>query len=378
MIKKIDWLEEEIAFVKEKIKRNFQVFYDKVPAAASKGLVYPAEANVDWTASFWVGMLFLMKEITGSVEYDEVIQKQMESFQERIDKKIALDTHDIGFLYTLSAIADFKVNHSESAKKLAIDAADALMSRYSEKAYIIQAWGNLENPKEKGRMIIDCLMNLSLLYFASDVTGNSKYREAAYFHAKNTQKYIVRENYTTFHTYFFDTTTGEALRGETFQGYSNDSCWARGQAWGIYGFALSYIHTGDKSFLDTAIHLADYFISKLPEDNVCYWDLIFNDGSGEERDSSAAAIAACGLLELARQLPITNEKRSFYESTALKIIKALHENYTTRNCPDSNGILLHGVYMHNQNVGVDECMTWGDYYYLEALVRLTSCWYRYW
>ena len=188
----------------------------------------------------------------------------------------------------------------------------------------------------------------------------------------------MRENHTTFHTYYFDTETGEALYGKTQHGYSDDSCWARGQAWGIYGFTLSYLYTGDSSFLETAKNVADYFIQELPEDKICYWDLIFNEGSEEERDSSSAAIAACGLLELSRQLPLNDEKHGYYEKVALELLQALEEKYTTVLRPESNGLLLHGVYDKKTNTGVDECMIWGDYFYLEALTRLAKSWYSFW
>ena len=136
------------------------------------------------------------------------------------------------------------------------------------------------------------------------------------------------------------------------------------------------MHTGDVSFLETAQRVADYFIKELPQDKVSYWDLVFQDGSGEERDSSAAAIAVCGLLELSRQLPLSNEKHDSYQETALAIMASLAENYTAG--PESNGILLHGVYDKKGGKGVDECMIWGDYYYLEALTRLAISWYLYW
>lgn len=371
-------LAKELAFVTEKVAQNQRTFVETVPPAASVQQVYQPEANTDWTASFWSGMLFLAKEYTKSTRFDATIKKQLASFAERLDKKIELETHDIGFLYILSAVADYRVNHTEASKTMAIKAADLLMERYSKKAQIIQAWGNLDDPKERGRMIIDCLMNLPLLYFASEVTGDARYKDAAYAHAKQTQTYIVRDNYTTYHTYFFDTETGEALYGKTAQGYSDDSCWARGQAWGIYGFTLSYLYTGDTSFIETATHLADYFIAHLPEDKVCYWDLIFTEGSGEERDSSAAAIAACGLLELANQLPVTNEKRGRYIQVTTQMMTSLAKNYTAKELPQSNGVLLHGVYDKNSDKGVDECMIWGDYYYFEALVRLDMTWYKYW
>ncbi|MGX7133040.1 glycoside hydrolase family 88 protein [Enterococcus songbeiensis] len=377
-INDLTWLTKEVDFVLKKIRENQDQFHSLVPPAASKNLVYQPEENIDWTASFWVGMLFLAKEMTQSNDYDQTIASQMESFQHRLDNRIELETHDIGFLYVLSAIADYQVNHNEKSKSMAIKAADLLMERYSPKAQIIQAWGDLEDKEQQGRMIIDCLLNLPLLYFASEMTGEDSYKKAAYAHAKQTQKYIVRPNNTTYHTYYFDIETGKAKFGKTQQGYSDESCWARGQAWGIYGFTLSYLHTGDSTFLETAKNLADYFIKELPADKICYWDLIFTDGSGEERDSSAAAIAACGLLELSRQLPLSDEKHQLYETVALEIMKQLAENYTTKDTPESNGILLHGVYDKKSDKGVDECMIWGDYYYVEALTRLAISWYRYW
>ncbi|MBS7577674.1 glucuronyl hydrolase [Enterococcus sp. MMGLQ5-2] len=371
------WLQQQLDYCYQKIKSNLDVFSDLVPSAASENQIFPAEKNIDWTASFWVGQLFLAKEGTKTTDFDEVIALQIESFQKRLDQQIELETHDIGFLYILSAVADYKVNDNLKSREMAIKAADLLMTRYNDKAHIIQAWGDLNNPEQSGRMIIDCLLNLPLLYFASIETGDPKYHEAAYLHAKQTQKYIVRANATTFHTYFFDVETGAAKFGKTQQGFSDDSCWARGQAWGIYGFTLSYLYTDDVSFIDTAIRLADYFIEKLPADKVPYWDLIFSDGSGEERDSSSGAIAVCGLLELAKVLPLSNPKRSHYEAIALEIIESLAINYTTKPVPESNGLLLHGVYDKNSNKGVDECMSWGDYYYLEALIRLNQVWRSY-
>ncbi|MBM7708209.1 glycoside hydrolase family 88 protein [Enterococcus lemanii] len=372
------WLQEQIDFSLNKMKDNQAIFKTLVPPAASKNLVYIPEESTDWTASFWIGMLLLGKELSGTSDYDEVIASQMAEFHHRLAHEIGLETHDIGFLYSLSAVADYRVNKNETSKELAVKAADLLMKRYLPSAGIIQAWGNLNDPEQQGRMIIDCLMNLPLLYFAAEVTGDDSYAKAAYRHAKQTQKYIVRENATTYHTYYFDPVTGDPIEGKTQQGFSDDSCWSRGQAWGIYGFTLSYLHSGDTSFLETAKAVADYFIKELPADKISYWDLIFNDGSGEERDSSAASIAVCGLLELARHLPLSDAKRAEYETVALEIMTSLAKDYTTKEQPESNGLLLHGVYDKKSDKGVDECMIWGDYYYVEALIRLRQSWFAYW
>ena len=378
MTTNFSWLTAEKDFVLGKLEANLAEFTTQVPQATSVDLVYHGEENNYWTASFWVGMLFLAKELAQDSRFDGVISAQMGSFEQRLADKVELETHDIGFLYTLSAVADYRVNGHEEAGALAVKAADELMTRYHETAQIIQAWGNLADPHESGRMIIDCLMNLPLLYVASELTGEPKYRQAAYAHAKQTQRYIVRENDTTYHTYFFDRLTGAGIKGETAQGYADDSCWARGQAWGIYGFALSYAYTGDASFLATACRVADYFISRLPLDHVVYWDLDFSDGDEQERDSSAAAIAVCGLLELAQHLPLSDPKRQHYEETAVIIMTALKDHYTTKTTPWSNGLLREGVYDKNSHKGVNECMLWGDYFYVEALTRLSQPWSRYW
>lgn len=162
----------------------------------------------------------------------------------------------------------------------------------------------------------------------------------------------------------------------TAQGYSDNSAWARGQAWGVYGFALSYAHTGDKTFLETASRIADYYLERLPEDFVPYWDLYFQEGD-EDRDSSSAGILACGLLELSKHLPVLDPRKKEYEETAVRIVKSLFENYTTEK-DLSNGIIKHGVYAIPFHVGVDECCIWGDYFYVEALMRLRNVWNMYW
>ena len=366
-----------IAFILSKIDQNIDTFTYKFPAPASVNNVYPAIDNTDWTASFWTGMLWLAYEVTGDEKYRKVAEIQLESFRKRIYERIKTDTHDLGFLYSLSCVAAYKLTGNTDARDTALKAADTLMERFFDKAGIIQAWGNLDNPEQRGRMIIDCCMNLPLLYWASQITGDKKYHAAAYSHAMQAAKYIVREDASTYHTFYMDVESGEPKYGKTCQGYSDNSCWARGQAWGIYGFPLSYIYTGDYELIDLTKKLSNYFLNRLPEDYICYWDLIFTEGN-EERDSSGAAIAACGMLELAKHLPLTDDSRLVYEGAALKIIKSLSDNYTTVTCPDSNGILLHAVYGKPQGNVIDECNIWGDYFYFEALVRLIKDWKLYW
>ncbi|MFC7534138.1 glycoside hydrolase family 88 protein [Actinoplanes sp. GCM10030250] len=339
----------------------------------------PEGGNVGWTTSFWPGMLWLAWDLSGADVYRRAAEAHTASFADRVHNGVDLDTHDLGFLYTLSCIVPWQRSGRSPARTAALAAADHLLSRVLEPAGIIQAWGDLTDPRQRGRTIIDSLMNTPLLFWASRTTGDPRYANAARRHTAQLRDHILRPDDTTFHTFYWDPETGEPLRGETEQGNSDDSCWARGQAWGIYGFALNYRYTGDVSFLRAAQRCAGYFLKHLPADRIAYWDLEFGDGSGEERDSSAAAIAVCGLLELATQSGVGT-----YRAAAGDILQSLINGYATApgstasdsTAPDSTAagstaLLLHGVYDKPKGVGVDEGNLWGDYFYLEALARVT-------
>jgi unsaturated chondroitin disaccharide hydrolase len=371
-----DDCERAVAYILQKVDANLENFEALYPAPASQNLIYPLMENVEWTTSFWPGMLWLAYEITGAAKYRNAAAGHLESFRRRVEQRICTQTHDLGFLYTLSSVAAYRLTGLPGAGEIAVKAADLLIERYLEKAGIIQAWGDLNDPEQRGRMIIDCCMNLPLLYWATRETGNPRYAEIATRHARQAAAYIVRDDASTYHTYYMDAVTGAPRFGKTAQGFADDSCWSRGQAWGIYGFALSYLYTGDWGFMDLAQKVTHYFLNRLPEDFVCYWDLIFTSGA-EERDSSAAAIAACGLLEIGRHLPLCDPHKVIYENAALKMVQSLTENYTTRGLT-SNGLLTQAVYSKPAGAGVNECVIWGDYFYFEALVRLLKDWTPYW
>ena len=285
----------------------------------------------------------------------------------------------MGFLYTPSCVSAWMLTGNEDARKAAILAADQLTTRFQKVGGFLQAWGKMGAP-ENYRYIIDCLMNLPLLYWASEQTGDEKYRRVALRHTETCLRYSFRDNGSTYHTYFLDPTTGEGIRGVTCQGYRDDSSWARGQAWAICGLASSFRYTGDKRCVDYFRRALAYYLERLPEDMIPYWDLIFSDGSGEPRDSSSAAIVACGLLEMAPQLEQEEAERCLYLARCM--VGSLAENYAAGE--GSNGLLLHGTYSKKSPYntctpeGVDECVSWGDYFYMEALTRLTRDWKTYW
>jgi unsaturated chondroitin disaccharide hydrolase len=329
----------------------------------------PEGANRGWTTSFWPGQLWLAHVLTGEDRYRAAAQAHVASYADRIARAVDTDTHDLGFLYTLSCVTAWRSTGDTTARTAALAAADALMRRFLEPAGIIQAWGDLSDPAQRGRTIIDSLMNMPLLRWASAETGDERYAAAADRHTRQLRDHILRPDDTTFHTFYWDPVTGEPLRGATEQGLADDSCWARGQAWGIYGFALAHRETQDPSLLVSARRCADYFLAHLPADHVVYWDLALTDGSGAERDSSSAAIAACGLDELAGLLPDGDPDGERYRAAAAAMLDSLAASYAPAPGSGSTALLLHGVYDMPKRIGVDEGTLWGDYYYLEALTR---------
>lgn len=334
----------------------------------------PEGGNTEWTTGFLPGMLWVLGEATGNEALLDGAHHHVANFTDRIDRQVHVNHHDLGFLYTPSCLPAVRLRGDEQARSTLVKAADTLMVRVLDNVGIIQAWGDLSDPANQGRTIIDSLLNVPLLYWATENTGDPKYREAAIRHTEALAKHIVRDDNTTHHTFHWDPETGEPLYGTTAQGYSDDSTWARGQAWGIYGFALGHRHTGNTEFLELAERLADRFLSLLPEDKVAYWDMVFTDGDDEERDSSAAAIAVCGLLELA---DATGKEE--HRTAALEILDSLINNYATDGEGPEDCLILHGVYHKKGNSGVDEGNLWGDYFYAEALLRVAQPdWVPYW
>lgn len=359
------------------IDRNREYFGTRFPDAACNQGVYPIIDNQEWTTSFWTGQLWLAWEWTGKAVYRTLAEQHVSDFGKRIATRDHTNHHDLGFLYSLSCIAAHKLTSNREAMYIAQQAAEVLMERYHDKSGIIQAWGELDNPEQQGRMIIDCNMNLPLLYQASAATGDARYADAAKKHIEQARRYIVREDGSTFHTFYMDVHSGEPRFGNTHQGFSDDSCWSRGQAWGVYGFLLNYLYTGDERLLELSQTLANYFINRLPEDLICYWDLALTDPRSE-KDSSASAILACALLELVKHLPVTHPDRESYETLALRMISRMLDGYLNQAHQPGEGLLKHSVYYFKGDIGVDECCSWGDYFLMEALTRATACWQSYW
>lgn len=371
-----------------RLAEKFGVRYPDDTTAAGRYPLRPAPdglpegSNVGWTTSFVPGTQWLAYELTGDPAFRRSGEAHVESFEDRVTRRLELDTHDLGFLYTLSCVAPARLTGDDGARSAALDAADHLMVRFLEPAGILQAWGDLDDPAQRGRTIIDSLMNTPLLFWASEVGGDARFADAASRHVRQLRDHIFRADGSTFHTFYWDPDTGEALRGGTEQGQADGSCWARGQAWGILGFSLNYRYLADATLLAAAERCAAYFLAHLPADGVPVWDLVFDAAGGEPRDSSAAAIAVCGLDELAHHLESGDDaaaaRAAGYREAAGRILAALVSGYVPAE-GTSDALLLHGVYDRPKGVGVDEGTLWGDYFYLEALTRAARPeWTPYW
>ncbi|GIP00386.1 glycosyl hydrolase [Paenibacillus lautus] len=359
-------------------KANIARFENRFPHVGNGDGKYQLVNHTDWTEGFWSGILWLSYEYSKDLCYYEAAVRSVRSFQERLAKNQNLEHHDIGFLYSLSAQAQWIVERDEAAKNTALQAADALMRRWRPSLQFIQAWGPENDPQNGGRIIIDCLMNLPLLCWATEQTGNAAYADAARIHADKSLKFLVRGDGSSYHTFYFDLESGDSVRGGTHQGYRDGSTWSRGQAWGIYGFALAYRYFQEPQYLDAAIRMARYYIDHLPDDHVAYWDFDVLPSALTPRDSSASAITACGMLEIADLLPSDDPRRELFVNAVRRSMVSMVNGYFTDGNPDEEGFLRHGSYFVRGGIAPDDFVIWGDYFFLEALIRLNNGRPGYW
>ena len=336
----------------------------------------------DWTEGFYPGCLWYVYEYTNKEDWKKAAIKWTESLE---PLKKMTNHHDIGFLMYCSFGNAYRLTGNEAYKDVLVESARSLCTRFNEKTGCIKSWNYRKSWNGKDEwfypVIIDNLMNLELLYFATKVTGDSVYAKVANRHAETTAKNQFREDYSNYHVVNYDAETGEVLNQATCQGFSDNSAWARGQAWAIYGYTMAYRETHRQDFLDMAVHTAEFWLNhpNLPEDGIPYWD--FN--AGQEgyvpdwnydpeifkvvpRDASAAAIAASAFLELSGY--VTDGKK--YSAAAAHILKSLSSPaYLAEPGTNCNFILMHSVGSIPHGEEIDVPLIYADYYYLEALMR---------
>ncbi len=319
----------------------------------------------DWCSGFWPGVLWYAYEYSG----DESLKTDAENFTLPI-KTIAYSSarnHDIGFMVYCSYGNGYRLTGNEEYKNILLSAADTLATLYNPNVGSILSWP-IKKDEYSHNTIIDNMMNLELLFWAAKNGGDKRLYDIAKSHADVTMKNIVRPDSAVYHLGEFNEETGAFIKGHTHQGYADESMWARGQAWGIYGFAIAYRETGKLEYLDTAIKLSDHFLNRLPKDGIPYWDFDDPKIPNAPKDASAAAIAACGMLEISNLVKDVKLKEK-YINAAENFVKILSSKEYFSG--DTNqALLLHSTGHHPKNSEIDVPIIYADYYYMEALMRL--------
>lgn len=324
----------------------------------------------DWTEGFFPGTLWYAYKVSN----DEKYKQAAEYFQNQIiEHRFVTSNHDLGFVFNNSFGAAYRITGNEEFKKVLIDAGNSLITRFDPKVGCIKSWDATGGwQAQRGwqyPVIIDNMMNLEMLFELTNMTGDNKYREIAITHANTTLKHHFREDNSSYHVVDYNPENGELNVKHTAQGYAHESAWARGQAWGLYGYTLCYRYTKNEAYLEQAEKIAEFYLNhkNLPADKVAYWDFNAPKIPEEPRDASAAAIVASALIEL------DNYSEKDFLSPAKEIVKSLaSENYAAALGSNNNFILKHSVGSIPHGVEIDVPLNYADYYYVEALLRLQT------
>ncbi|MBR0276925.1 MAG: glycoside hydrolase family 88 protein [Clostridia bacterium] len=346
--------------------------FNKIPYTAKNG-IHDDKNLVDiewWTNGFWPGLMWMMYVQTHNEQYKKTAINAEDLLRRALHTNISGISHDVGFMYDISTGVHYRLTGERQAQADTMLAANLLAGRFNIKGNYIRAWNNRKGaPDKSGWAIIDCMMNLPLLYRMSEIVDDERYTNIAKAHADKTMQYHIREDGSVKHIVSYDRHTGDLIEDFGGQGYGLGSSWSRGQAWALYGFVLSYIHTNDKKYLDTAKKVANYFISCLSEEKD-YLPLCDFRAPKEPviYDSTAGACAACGLIEIANCAG--EYEKSLYLNAAIKLLKAMTEKFTDFS-EDTDPVLLYGTESyHTENPHIP--IIYGDYFYIEAIYKLIN------
>ncbi|MCK0472964.1 glycoside hydrolase family 88 protein [Halalkalibacter sp. APA_J-10(15)] len=366
-MKEQQWVEEAWSQITAKLDRTSKKIGARFPHVSVDGTYECADPHW-WTAGFWPGQLWLVYRETKDESFKAIAEKCERQLDDVITGFDRLD-HDMGFMWTLTSVARYKLLGEKDSRRRALLVANLLMGRFNANGNYIRAWNPwFEGDENTGFAIIDCMMNLPLLFWASKETGDPRYKAIATRHAHTVLEHFIEEDGSVHHIVNFDPVTGERVEFVGGQGYAPHSAWSRGTGWAVYGFALAYAHTNDHKYLQAAKKVAHFFIAHLPDDHVPYWDFRLPDEVPHYRDSSAGAIAACGLLLLADQ--VAAQDATPYKRAGERILRSLYENYSAWENENEDGLILHGTGHYPEQSNVDKPLIYGDYYFVEGIARL--------
>ena len=377
----------------DKIKRNGKSFGGLLPQSEVRNDgTFRLAPGGNWTDGFYIGVFNLAYLLSGDSEfrqlakaYDDFFALRIANTEEINDKNefLPLD-HDVGMIFLPVAGFGYEEENSEFYRDMLVRAADVLVERFNPKGEFIRAWDTWSwdtDPvfieEKKGKVIIDSMMNIPLLFKVAKLTGDPKYYDIGIRHARTMAKYIVRPDFSTYHTYNFDHMTGKPIGGRTRQGYSDASCWSRGQAWAVYGFAMAYRDTGCPEFLEISRKTGAYFMAHLNALDLPCWDFTAAKELFAPWDSSAALVCASGFLEL---YELTGQEQ--YKENALRLLSAVERFCLTVDYPACQPLILHGcsgtVYSEDnpnllENTTIDQALVYADYFYLECKLKLSAC-----
>ncbi len=317
-----------------------------------------------WTSGFFPGSMWYLYEYS----QDKELKSLAEQFTSRVeDQQYTTDNHDVGFMIFCSFGNGYRITNNPSYKDVILTASKSLSTRYRPKVGCIRSWdwGKWQYP-----VIIDNMINLELMFFASHTTGYENMGKIAVSHANVTMANHFRPDASCYHVVSYDTITGKALTHQTRQGYADESSWARGQGWALYGYTMCYRETRDPKYLEQAKKIARFLIShpRLPEDKIPYWD--FDDPviPNTIRDASAGAIMCSALVELSQYVDKKNSKK-FLNVAETQIRSLSSTDYRAKLGTNGNFILKHSVGSKPENSEVDVPLSYADYYYIEAMMR---------
>jgi unsaturated chondroitin disaccharide hydrolase len=312
-----------------------------------------------WCEGFFPGILWLLYKHTGDEGWCAPAEQLSRALEPRRHDR---GVHDLGFLFLSTYMRWYHLTGEGHLRDVLVEAGRTLALRRQKGGYLASFVG----PQS---LFIDVMMNVGLIFWAANATGDEALRQVALEHCRTTARRVVRPDGGTAHEGIFDLQTGEFLRQTTHQGWRPESTWSRGLAWSLYGFTAAYRLSGEKEFLEVARRNAGFYLRRTPPGLVPYWDYDLPDGVAPLWDSSAGAIAASGLWDLGEAVADGEEREQYY-SAALTILKTLSgDEFLARATPGWEGILKHGVYHYHKGLGVDESVAWGEHFFVEALVK---------
>lgn len=362
----MNWTNEALEKSLKKIECNIETIGEHFPHVAPDG-IYNDQGPEFWVSGFWPGLLWLLYEETKNKKALALARRLEDRLDKVLDGFITLH-HDVGFMWLPSAVIDYKLTGNGPSRIRGLKAASHLAGRFNPMGAFIRAWNDRIESRSQGWAIIDSMMNLSLLFWASKETDDPRFCHIGASHADTVLKYFIRPDNTSAHIVSFDPYTGEKIESLGGQGQNGDSAWARGQAWAVYGMTIAYRETGKQEYLNAAKNIASYFLSRLPEDKVPVWDFRAEKENRWALDSSAAACMASGLLELSNLIS-EEPDRDFYYKQALDILKGLYDKYFD-DSPENQSMIQMGTVHFPAGKNINVPIIYGDFFFTEALIKL--------